>query len=217
MDAGKQLVRSSLSRVFSTVAKIGVAFFLMPFLIGQFGDRWYGIWAIIAGFSTYYYLLDFGLSAATSRFGSVALAEEDFGKLNRILSTACSLFICLGLLVVLVSFIVAWAARFFIADPEELTLIRTLILIQGLGLGIGFSSKAFGGVAIIHLRYDLQEINGLIRLVLETAAIFYFLSNGYGILTLAIIFFVAIDLGFGWLRLGRKKDLGLPPLESEAA
>lgn len=164
----------------------------MPFLIGQFGDRWYGIWAIIAGFATYYYLLDFGLSSATSRFGAAALAEEDFSKLNKVLSTAFILFVALGLFVMLVSGVLAWVAKFFLSDPDELSLIRTIILIQGFGLGVGFGSKAFGGVAIIHLRYDLMEINSLIRLVLETAAIFYFLSNGYGILTLAIIGCVAI-------------------------
>ncbi len=194
MDAGKQLVRSSFARVFSTVSKIGVAFFIMPFLIGELGDRWYGIWSIIAGFATYYYLLDFGLSSATSRFGAAALAENDFGRLNRVISTAFSLFVFLGIVVVVVSIILAWAARFFLSDPDELTLIRTIILIQGLGLGIGFSSKAFGGVAIIHYRYDLLEINALIRLALETSAIFYFLSRGYGVLALALIFFVSITL-----------------------
>jgi O-antigen/teichoic acid export membrane protein len=178
--------------VFSTLAKIGVAFFIMPFLIGQFGDRWYGIWSIIAGFATYYYLLDFGLSSATSRFGAAALAENDYPKLNTVLSTALMLFVVLGVLVMLVSGILAWSAKFFLADPDELALIRTIILIQGFGLGVGFASKAFGGVAIIHLRYDLLEVNALLRLALETAAILYFLSNGYGILMLAVIGCVAI-------------------------
>ena len=107
MDAGKNLVRSSFARVFSTVAKIGVAFFLMPFLVGEFGDRWYGIWTIIAGLATYYYLLDFGLSIATSRFGSAALAKNDHDELNKVLSTAFTLFIGLGLLVVLASGVLA--------------------------------------------------------------------------------------------------------------
>jgi O-antigen/teichoic acid export membrane protein len=194
VDAGKLLVRSSFARVFGTLAKIGVAFFLMPFLIGDLGDRWYGIWVIIAGFSTYYYLLDFGLSNATSRFGATALAAGDEERLNDVLSTAMLLFVCMGLLVIVTSGVVAWSVQYFLDDPAEINLIRTIILIQGIGLGIGFSSKAFGGVAIIYLRYDLLEINSLIRLFLETVAIFYFLSQGYGVLALAVIGFVAITL-----------------------
>ena len=135
---------------------------------------------IIASLTTYYYLLDFGLSSATSRFGAAALAAGDEEQLNDVLSTVMLLFVCMGVLVVVASGAVAWSVQYFLDDPAEINLICTIILVQGIGLGIGFSSKAFGGVTIIHLRYDLLEINSLNRLFLETVAIFYFLSHRHG-------------------------------------
>ena len=191
MEVGKLLVRSSFIRVFTTFAKIGVAFFLMPFLIGELGDRWYGIWAIIAGFTGYYFLLDFGLSAAMSRFASKAIASDDRTEVNTVLSTGFFIFTGLGLFVVVVSCAVAYAAKFFLPTPEEIELVRMLILLQGAGMGLNFASKAFGGLTIGHMRFDLSASITLVRVILETIAIFWFLSRGYGILALAVISFIA--------------------------
>ena len=76
-STGTLLVRGSALRVFTLVASVAVSFFLMPFLIHALGDRWYGMWALIGSITSYYALLDLGLTSAVNRFLTQAVARDD--------------------------------------------------------------------------------------------------------------------------------------------
>src|SRR5688500_12680513 len=76
-STGALLVRGSALRVLTLVASVAVSFFLMPFLIHALGDRWYGMWALIGSITSYYALLDLGLTSAVNRFLTRAIAREE--------------------------------------------------------------------------------------------------------------------------------------------
>jgi O-antigen/teichoic acid export membrane protein len=181
-----RMVRSSAARVIGLLAGLAVTFFMTPLVVRTFGDHWYGLLVIAGGVTNYYYLLDFGLSAAASRYISVRMAEEDQQGLNEVVSTALVIFTVLGLLVALITVAVVFAAG-ALAAPADVATLRLVILLQGLGLAVGFPVKAYGGIVYANFRHDLIEAYGLVRLVVETSIVLYLLTHGYGIVAYVIV------------------------------
>ena len=86
-------------------------------------------------------------------------------------------------------------AVFFIApeivnNPEDLQTAQAILLISGLSLSLEFPSKAFPGVISAYLRFDTIALVRTLGSILSAIAIFLFISNGSGVVTLAIISFV---------------------------
>lgn len=186
MNYTKNIVRSAFARVAGALASMAVAFFLTPIVVRTFGDHWYGLLVIAGGFTNYYYLFDFGLSTAASRYITVKIAARDDQGVNEAVSTALVIFAILGLCVVGATLAACGLAGRF-AQPEDVGMLRTIILLQGIGLALGFPVKAYGGVVFAHLRHDLLEAFGLGKLVAETLIIIYILTHGYGVVAYALV------------------------------
>src|SRR5262245_64437984 len=103
------LVRGSALQVTSLLAGIAVSFYLMPFLIHALGDRWYGIWALIGSITSYYALLDFGLTSAVTRFLARALARAERTDASAVIVTGLVIFGGVGALAFSISIAVALA------------------------------------------------------------------------------------------------------------
>jgi O-antigen/teichoic acid export membrane protein len=186
MSDGIRIVRSSIARVIGLLVSIAASFFVMPMVVRTLGDHWYGLWVIAAGMGNYYYLLDFGLSSAASRYIAARVAARDEHGVNEVVTTSLVVFTLLGLLVAAATVGVAVLAGRY-ASPRDIGTLRTILLLQGFGLAVGFPVKAYGGIVFSQLRYDLIEMYGLLRLVGETAAVVYVLTHGYGVVAYAVV------------------------------
>lgn len=197
-----KLISGSLVRLTLLVCNIGVAFFIIPFLIHALGDRMYGVWVLVGRFIGYYGVLDLGLSSAVSRYMSRACGQNDFNEMNGVFNTSLVLFSFIGLVALAISFLILLTCPYFVRDPDEIILFKKIILILGLSLAIGFPARSFVGVLRSKLRHDLLAGVDFIKLCIRTGLIVYFIKAGYGILALAAITFVVELTGYGayiWL------------------
>lgn len=191
----KLFLKSSIARVSYTVVQMVVAFFMMPFIIGKLGDRWYGIWVIVGSLTSYYYLLDFGLSSAVARFVAYAMSKGDSKDVNVIVNTSLGIFSILGLIILVCTLCISFFLTYFFNSPRDLNLARMALIIVGMELAFEFPYKAFAGIIQASLRYDLLTYSNVATLALGTILTIYFLSKGYGILALATISFGSSLLG----------------------
>jgi len=201
MNLRTRVLRSSVARLGATFASLGISFFMMPFIVRALGDHSYGLWVIVAGIETYYYLLDFGLSVAASRYITVQVASENEEGVNEAVSTAFAVFTVLGVLVAVMTLVAAGIAGRF-AQPQDVWTVRTLILLTGFGAAVGFPVKAYGGIVFSHLRHDLIEISNIVRRVIESVIVYWALSTGHGVVTYAVILVTSNQVGsvyFYWL------------------
>jgi O-antigen/teichoic acid export membrane protein len=132
-STGALLVRGSALSVATLIAGVAVSFFLMPFLIHALGDRWYGLWALVGSITSYYTLLDLGLTSAVTRFLTQAIAREDKTNANAIVVTGLVIFGGIGVIALLASSAVALAAGWFLADQAEIALFRRVVRIPPVG------------------------------------------------------------------------------------
>ena len=187
--AGK-LIKGSFFRLLNPVSNIIVSFFMLPFVISSIGDRWYGLWVLAAAFVGYYGLLDLGLSTANQRFISRALGRGEKEEVDIVFNTSLGLLLIGALLVLLGSLIVVTITPHFVENQNDIHIFRIITTIIGISMAISFPVRAFDGFLYSHIRYDIVNIIELIKLVIRTILIIYFLSHGKGIIALAFISFL---------------------------
>ena len=187
VSTGALLVRGSALRVLTRAASVAVSFFMMPFLIHALGDRWYGMWALIGSMTSYYALLDLGLTSAVNRFLTRAIAREEQTDTNAVIVTALAIFGGIGATVLVVSIAIALGAGWFLKDPAETAVFRQVVVILGADLALAFPFAVFSGVLVAHYRFDVISATQLLALAVRTALIVYFIGRGYSIVALAII------------------------------
>jgi O-antigen/teichoic acid export membrane protein len=186
-DLATKLLRSSFTRVFNLAATILITLFMMPFVINSIGDRWYGLWILAGSFTGYFGFLDLGLSTANERFISRILGTGDYDEANRIFNTCLFLFVLAGLLTIVVSVVIAALTPVFVDNARDIFVFRFIILSIGVTMAVSFPVRAFEGILYAHVNFYFVNILDTAKLILRTALLLFFLSRGYGIITLAII------------------------------
>lgn len=186
-DSKSLLMRGSMFRVTHLVVGVGISFYMMPFVIHSVGDRWYGMWALVGALVGYLGFLDIGLSSAVQRLISAALAKGDTREINRLVSTAFVLFFGVGILVLLVSAGLAFAAPIFVVDEIEGSVFRSLVLILGASIFVTFIAAPINGLIVGQLRYDVGSSLDLAKFLVRTVLVVYFLNAGYSIVAMGVI------------------------------
>jgi len=207
------LINGSALRLLKTSAGIAIGFLMMPFLINNLGSEMYGLWVIIGSVVSSYYLLDLGFSQAVTRFVSKSIHQDDALSANKIINTALVIYCALGLLILLVSTIFAfYGADSLIKNKENLTIVQVLLIISGISLAVEFPAKAFPGIISAYLRYDTLALVGLVKIIIDAVLIYFFISNGFGLIALSLIGFftgLASTLFFVWYSTSLFKEMKL--------
>ncbi len=183
----KRLVKGSFLRGVDFFSQAAVSLFLTPFIIHSLGDQMYGLWVFVGAFIGYYGLMDLGLETAIQRYISKSIGSNEPGEVNKIINTALSIFSIIGLVALLISFAIAYIAPFLIKNITDKVLFSKLVLILGINFSIGLPLRVFSAVLSSNIRYDLNTAIELLKLILRTALIIFFINSGHGIVALALI------------------------------
>ncbi|MBZ0333684.1 lipopolysaccharide biosynthesis protein [Marinobacter sp. AL4B] len=189
MSTAIELLKGSVTRVSQTFVSIIVAFFMMPFLIHELGDHWYGIWTVVGSLAAAYHLFDMGMASAVTRYVSRAFGINDEHQANVTINTALAIYIAIALVIILVSIAASFASRGYIDNEADKDIIQWLVLIIGVSVALEFPFNALAGVANAKLRFHHVALVRIVMTLLGAALTWWFISNGYGIVALAVITF----------------------------
>lgn len=187
MGTNKLVVKGSFLSAVVLFSRIGISFFLMPFIIRMLGKHDYGLWLLIAAFVGYYGMLDLGIGGAVLRFVSREIGAGRQEETKYYINSAFFALCVLGSLIIILSLCAAWGSSFFIGDKDNLLIFRFAMIILGLSIGLSFPLRVFDGVLSAHLRFDLKRYIELAEIVFRTAAIIVLLKMGYGLYGLVIV------------------------------
>lgn len=189
MNKTKLLIKGSILSGISLALRTFVSLFMTPFMISHLGDRSYGLWILVASFSSFYGLLDFGLGGAVQRFLSRSIGKDDRKEANCVFNSSLIVFSFIGLSALLCVLGVVFFAPLFVHTPQEISVFRIAVLILGFSVAIGFPMRSFWGIYSSYLRYDVGVYIEIIMLLIKTFLFVYFLSKGCGVLVIAITVF----------------------------
>jgi O-antigen/teichoic acid export membrane protein len=181
---GRELHRSVVVNWLGLGIRIGVALFLLPFIINRLGVDRYGEYFFLASIFGYSELLDLGLRASILRYVGNLSASAEYDRLNRILgsvfryySLAAAGVLSLGILVYLLLpeewFPVGASARFALYAAMFSTVAASSFF------RVGWSS-----VVQARERYDLLNLIETGAFLVRAAVIVVFLSRGHGLVVL---------------------------------
>ena len=194
MTTANLLFKSSISRTSLTILSIIISFLMLPFLVSKLGDEWYGIWTVLGSLIGYYYLVDFGLATAVTRYITQYISKNDKDNANSVINTALVIYSAMALAICIITITVSYFVHYFVPNARDLFIIRVAILIMGFNLAIEFPFKAFAGIIGAYVRYDLITYAHIFTLLLSTALIVILMNLGYGIIALSIIGFICSQI-----------------------
>lgn len=182
------LLKGSTFRILRSVIAAIIGLIMMPFLILTLGVEHYGLWVVVGSIVGTFHLLDLGFAQAVTRFVTKYISQNRTSEANRIISTSLLIYLLLGFLILLISiFISMFGVQFFIDDIDMLPLTKILIIISGISFALEFPSKAFPGIISAYMRFDFIAQVRTIKIIVDALLIYLFLSNGFGIIALAVI------------------------------
>ncbi|TAA47750.1 polysaccharide biosynthesis C-terminal domain-containing protein [Corallincola spongiicola] len=200
----RSLMGGAAFRTISLFLNVAVAFFMMPYLIQNLGDYWYGIWVIVATVIGYYGMLDMGLSSACQRFLSKAYATGSRTEINSYLSTGFFSFILVSFLFFIVTLALSGMSDLFFDEVDDASVFSLLMLLLGAKLLITMPYNCYVGVINAHFRYDIVSKIELVKTLARAFGFYFLLDSGYGIISIAVCTTVIEVIGAFLLFFGAK-------------
>src|SRR5687767_2800145 len=125
MSALRTIVRHVGANSLGYVVNVVVGIKLTPFVLERLGNSSWGLWTLIVSLVGYYGLFDAGIRSAVGHYVSTYHARKDQALVNRAMSTAMALLLCVAA--------VALGATWLAAEtiPDWLRMLDELRLAQG--------------------------------------------------------------------------------------
>jgi O-antigen/teichoic acid export membrane protein len=186
MKIKETLIRNAFSNWLAYAIQIAVVFYTSPKLVHTLGEDRYGVWSLVEGVIGYFAILDFGLSSTVVRFVAKYHAQNEWQRLNRLISASVLILGVCSLIVVVGACSIAFGFEdpFHLNDSEAANNARWLLVICGLNLAVTFATQAYGGILIGMSKFPTY--NGL---------------KTFGVLGWAVAVVVMLDRGYGLVEL----------------
>jgi O-antigen/teichoic acid export membrane protein len=139
-----------------------IGLMLLPFNVRHLGQSAYGLWMLTASMTTYFSILDLGFGGSIVKFVAHYRAKRDARGLNEIASTLFGIFTVVGCVAYAVFLVLAFNIRHVVnVTPGQEEVARSLMLVIGIYVSLGFPFSIFGGVINGFQRYDLNNVVGI--------------------------------------------------------
>ena len=157
-------------------------------MIRQIGVSHYGLYTLINSFISYF-LLDFGLGTAVSRYVSKYKEEGCPEKINEVLSVIVKVFAVIDLAI----FALLFVCYFYLSEiftsltPEEIEKLKVIYCIAGFFSLLTFPFSYLNGVLIAYEKFVVLKLCEFTQRVLIVLLVVLSLLNGYGLNTLVLV------------------------------
>ena len=161
---------------------------LLPFNIHHLGPSAYGLWMLTASMTTYFSVLDLGFGGSIVKFVAHYRAKRDVRGLNEIASTLFFIFAVCGSIAYLVFVLLAFnVGRIVNITPDQVATARSLMLVIGIYVSLGFPFSIFGGIINGFQRYDLNNFVGIASSVVVSIINVAMLLTGFSLVQLVLV------------------------------
>lgn len=140
------IVKGAVISYVSIFLNIVISFFYTPWMIKQIGVSDYGLYSLVYSFISYF-IMDFGLSKAITRFIAKYRAEDNVQMVSNMLGLTTKAYLIIDSVIFLVLFVL----YFFISDifisltPEELDKLKILYCIAAVFSVLSFMFRPLDG------------------------------------------------------------------------
>jgi len=182
------VAKNVTTRYMAIVTDALIGLVLLPFNVHHLGPAAYGLWMLTASMTTYFSVLDLGFGGSVVRFVAHYRAKRDARGLNEIASTLFVIFSVVGVIAYGVFVLLALnIGRFFTLTPDQIATGRSLMLIIGVYVSLGFPFSIFGGIINGFQRYDLNNVVGVGSSLIVAVINVVMLLSGFSLVQLVMV------------------------------
>lgn len=166
-----------------------------PFLLRGLGPQLFGLYSLVGALAGYFAILDLGFGVATIKFVSEYRGRRDADAMGRMIGTAITAFLALGVvgavtLGVGASFLVE---RILDVPPELRSVARTAVAVTAIGFVVTMPLSILNAIPVALQRMDVtNRRNALFGTVLAAGSVFL-IATGRGIVAV-LVFGVIVNV-----------------------
>ena len=109
LDNNKRIAKNTLILYVRMLFTVGISFYSTRLILANLGVENYGIYNVIGGFVSMFYMVTSTMTQAVSRFLTFDLGRGDIAKLQKTFSTSVNILLLMSIVVVLLSLGIAFA------------------------------------------------------------------------------------------------------------
>lgn len=217
----QRVFRSTLANYAGQFVTLATGFLLTPFVLRHIGALDYGLWALVGALATYGTLFDFGISGAVIKYVAEYHTRGEHEKAHSLVATALRLYTVFGLVLIVLSVIIAPIfPDLFNVPADERATATWVMLLSGIGIGISIPCSTPAAVLRGLQRFDLVNLISISGTLLVTATTVTVLLLGGGVIAMAAVNIplmlimqapsiwmvkrIAPELQYGWRGASRK-------------
>ena len=194
-----------------------ISLFYTPFMLKSLGQVEYGLYGLANSIVGYLTVLDFGFGNAAIRYTAKYKAENKEDKLKYMYGMFIALYTFIGILTFTIGYYFSQNAQLFFKNGlsvDELSIVRTLLILASLNLAISFPFGIFTSIITAYENFIFLRVSSIVRhiinpLVYIPVLLFGHKSIGLIIATTILNFlFLLINLIYCFCKLKIKVSFG---------
>ncbi|MFJ7847259.1 oligosaccharide flippase family protein [Peribacillus sp. NPDC097206] len=184
-ESTNQIKRAAVISYSSIAINIIAGLLYTPWMIEQIGQNDFGLYSLATSLISIF-LLDFGLSAAVSRFLSKYHAERDQNSVNNILGIIYKFYFLIGLVLSILLILVYFNLKFIYQElsVNELNRFEIVYVIIAIFSIISFPFTPLNGILTSYEKFVKLRLCDLFNKLFSIFLIVVALLNGYGLYAL---------------------------------
>ena len=188
MNSSKQIKLGALMSYFAIAFNMLSGLIYTPWMISQIGQSNYGLYTLANSLITMF-VMDFGMSAAVTRFVSKYRAEGNQKGIDNLLGLVYKLYLCFDAVISIAVIVVYFFIETFYVNltPPELETFKILYIIVGLFSVISFPFANLNGILIGYEQFAGQKLCDLFHKVFIVVVMVIALLLGYGVYALVLV------------------------------
>lgn len=188
MNSSKQIKLGALISYFAIAFNMVAGLIYTPWMITQIGQNNYGLYTLANSLITIF-VMDFGMSAAVSRFVSKYRAENNQEAINNFLGMAYKIYIALDGIILAALLIIGLFLNSIYDNltASELEIFKSLYAVVGIFSVISFPFTNLNGILTAYENFIGLKLADLFHKVFIIVAMIIALLLGYGVFALVMV------------------------------
>ncbi len=193
----RKIIKNSGSNASVMIVKICFSFVMAPVIVKALGNYDYGLWEIVFSVVGYMGLMDMGMRPAVVRYVAKFKAENNRNEQEKVFSTAVIFNGSVGFVCCSILFLWAWLRPEILAQTPANT-ERYVFFLVIIGAQVFFQFPGYIAESFHegYQRHYLKNNITLINTAVGNSVLYYLLTHGFGLVTLALGNAIGISLKY---------------------
>lgn len=187
-ESSKQIKLGAVMSYLAITLNIVAGFLYTPWMVRQIGQSDYGLYTLAMSVISFF-LMDFGISGAISRFISLYRAQGREDKVQDLLGITFKLYLLIDavIFVILTTVFCLMSQIFVKLTPAELERFRVVFVIVGLYSLVSFPFMPLNGILMSHEKFVAMKTFDMLQKVGSISLLILALSLGKGLYALVLV------------------------------